>query len=444
VVRPAGSAALAQRALLGARVRELRLAAGLTQTELAAGRFSKEYVSQVERGRTRPSTQTLEWLATRLGTDSTFLEEGVSEHDRKRLDAALAEADALLASNRYDAAIGAYRAAASLAAGAKARASELRALNGQAWAQLQLGRVDDALKLLEDAQRLTREDGFNDLDRAEVLYRVAVCRYSSSTVADAVRMFDEALRLAESSGFPCDRLRADIFQWRSRCFRRARDWEAASEDIERSLELAEGRSDRRQAAGAFFQAALVAERQGRWVLARSHTENALELLTELGDAQAVARTMNNLAGLNHLLGSSGRAIELLRQAFESFVDLGLAAEAGYTLCSLAEVHFDTGDFDRTETEARKALELLAGRDDHVAEIGTAQLVLGRALLEQDRLLEGEELIAAAEASFQEAESVGHQAAAWIARGDVADRVGDSHEAARLYRQAAVALQDPPA
>jgi DNA-binding XRE family transcriptional regulator len=35
---------------LGARLRQLRIAAGLTQSELAGDRFSKEYVSQIERG----------------------------------------------------------------------------------------------------------------------------------------------------------------------------------------------------------------------------------------------------------------------------------------------------------------------------------------------------------------------------------------------------------
>ena len=39
---------------LGERLRQLRVAAGMTQTELAGERFSKEYVSQIERGKTRP------------------------------------------------------------------------------------------------------------------------------------------------------------------------------------------------------------------------------------------------------------------------------------------------------------------------------------------------------------------------------------------------------
>ena len=48
---------------LGERLRQLRVAAGLTQTDLAGDRFSKEYISQIERGKTRPTTETIDWLA---------------------------------------------------------------------------------------------------------------------------------------------------------------------------------------------------------------------------------------------------------------------------------------------------------------------------------------------------------------------------------------------
>jgi len=54
-------------------VRQLRVAAGLTQTELAGDRFSKEYISQIERGKTRPTSETVDWLALRLGDDYGFL-----------------------------------------------------------------------------------------------------------------------------------------------------------------------------------------------------------------------------------------------------------------------------------------------------------------------------------------------------------------------------------
>jgi tetratricopeptide (TPR) repeat protein len=94
-----------------------------------------------------------------------------------------------------------------------------------------------------------------------------------------------------------------------------------------------------------------------------------------------------------------------------------------------------------EDQARHALRLLDGRDDYLDEIGSAQVVLGRALLEQDRLDEADAILREADRSFELLSSAGHRASAWIVRGDVELRRGDDRTAARLYRQAAEALQD---
>ena len=86
---------------MGERVRSLRRSAGLSQEELAAGRFSKEYVSQIERGKTWPTPETLEWLADRLATDREFLEHGLTLAESQRLEAALVAAERLLEDARH-------------------------------------------------------------------------------------------------------------------------------------------------------------------------------------------------------------------------------------------------------------------------------------------------------------------------------------------------------
>ena len=134
-------------------------------------------------------------------------------------------------------------------------------------------------------------------------------------------------------------------------------------------------------------------------MARRDAEQSKELFEQLGDRATVGRLLNNLAGLNHLLGNAQRAIEQLLEAFEIFVDLGLTPEAGYVFSSLADVHLSIGDAAAAETNARKALELLGDRIDHIQEIGASRLVLGRSLLAQGRLIEaGQELTAAARSS----------------------------------------------
>src|SRR5213080_1258394 len=115
---------------LGERLRQLRVAAAMTQTDLAGDRFSKEYVSQIERGKTRPTRETIDWLAQRLGVDPGYLANGVSADERGRVDAALARADALLEARRNDEALQEFERirAAVLATGLPQL--EARALSG--------------------------------------------------------------------------------------------------------------------------------------------------------------------------------------------------------------------------------------------------------------------------------------------------------------------------
>jgi tetratricopeptide (TPR) repeat protein len=239
----------------------------------------------------------------------------------------------------------------------------------------------------------------------------------------------------------CDRLRSEILNWRSRCYRRQRDLQAAREDVERALELAERIEDPQVVANLYFQASIVADRAGHWVLARSYAERAKAHYEEIADRRNLGRLLNNLGGLNFLLGKPDEAVAFLKDAFRVALELGNDGEAAQAISSLAQVHLRTGKVDLAEEQSRHALRLLDGRDDFLDEVGNAQLVLGRSLLEQERFDEAEELLAAADASFEQLASISHRAAAWVAQGDLATRRGDDRTAARFYRKAAEALQD---
>ena len=435
--RPAGAEALR----LGERLRQLRSAAGLTQSDVAGDRFSKEYVSQIERGKTRPTRETIDWLAERLGVDAGFLASGVAADERGRLEGALARAEALYEAGEDREAASAFEPLVPAARATGSPELQVRALVGSGLAKMRLSDHRAALDLLSDARALTEADSFSDVERAAVLFRLGACRYQLNSTQSALALFNEALGLAERSGLPCDALKADILSWRSRCWRRQRDYEAARDDAERALELAQGVEDPRTIGVAYFQASLVADRQGHWVVARTYAERAREAYAQLSDRAHVGDLTNNLGGLNFLLGKTEDAIELLKEAFAIGLETGRDADAGRAVSSLAQIHLRTGDPAQAEERARHALRLLDGRIDYVDEVGNAQLVLGRALLEQDRFDEAEAVLAAAEASFAELGSASHRAAVWVARGDLAARRGDDKAAAALYRAAAEALQD---
>src|SRR2546427_10313539 len=156
--RPTSAPATALR--LGERLRQLRVAAGMTQSDLAGERFSKEYVSQIERGKTRPTRETIDWLAQRLGVDSGFLANGVSADERGRVDAALTRAGALLEARRNDEALEEFESirAAVLATGMPEL--ESRALSGEGTVRMRRGEVREAIALLERARGLCEGTSF--------------------------------------------------------------------------------------------------------------------------------------------------------------------------------------------------------------------------------------------------------------------------------------------
>ncbi len=424
---------------LGSRVREARLANRMTQTELAGGRFSKEYISQIERGRTTPPHRTLEWLAQQLELDVELLATGVSRPRREQLEAMLLRAEAAIARADYAEAL---RETEPLASAVDVpEAIELRSLLARSWSLMYEGSVEQALDVLSGARALAERDAFDDVHRAEVLYRIACCRYRLSSISTALALFDEAIVLADRGGRPCDQLRAHIFEWRSRCYRRQRDWQAAHDDIQRALELAHGLDDHETVAHVLFQASLVAERNGQFELAREYAEDARSRYEALSDRVNVGRLLNNLGGLSFLIGDTSSAVAQLKDAFRIALEVGNDSDAGYAVSSLAQVHLRSGDPLLAEEQAREALELLGDRPDVLDEVGNARLVLGRALTEQGRLDEATAVLDAADAAMGLTESVSHRAAVWVAQGDLATRRGDVGRASSLYRDAAQALQD---
>ena len=384
---------------LGERVRSLRVAGGLTQTQLAGTRFSKEYISQIERGKTRPTEATIRWLAEQLQVDPRFLASGVSTEERARVEAQLERAEALSASHSYDDAIAAFGEIASAVKESGSHALLARTLAGEAWALQERGDVREAMERLQRARELVESTEFSDVDRADVLFRLGVCRYKLSSISTAVALFDEAFELAQDLG------------------------------------------DRAAIARANFQASLIAQREGHYVLSRSYAQRAKELYQQVNDERNVGRLHLMLGGLTLLLGDEEHAVEHLKASYSRALDADSPADAAQALEGIARVHLNRGEYDQADELARQSLALLQGREDYLHEVGPSQLVLGRALLERGRLEEAEECFRAADAAAEQMASISHRTEAWVALGDLAARRGDAREAARLYRNAAEALQE---
>src|SRR5207245_9568900 len=122
---------------------------------------------------------------------------------------------------------------------------------------------------------------------------------------------------------------------------RQRDYEAARQDIERALQLAEDANDPRTIGAAYFQASLVADREGHWVLARNYAEKARTAYEELSDRIHVGQLTNNLGGLNFLLGNTDEAIGHRQEPIGIALETGRDADAAPPGSALAPHHLRT-------------------------------------------------------------------------------------------------------
>jgi tetratricopeptide (TPR) repeat protein len=426
---------------VGARVRALRLDAGLTQAELGGDRFTKEYVSQVELGKTKPSAAAMAWLAERLGVERTALEGDGGPSARAACEVVVARAEAAVEARRYAEAVDELRRVRS---GVESSADELLALrHGMAlgWALHHLGRLEEAADVLGTAAAAATDEEGAAADHADALYRLGVVRFKMGSHATAVALLDEALRLAGTADRTSDALRVRVLNTRAKIRRRQKDFTAAAEDVQQALELARALDDDRVLAETYLDASLVAERRNEYTRARDYAERSKALFERVSDHEYVGKLLNNLGQLHAITGRPDEAVPLLRESFRIAVEQDNRIDAAFAASSLASARLHSGDPEGAIESANRAIELLGGRAEYRQEEGNARLVMGKAHLGLDRIDEAERDFEAAAGCFTAVESISHMAGSWVALGDVATRRGDPERAAELYRRAADALQD---
>ncbi len=317
----------------------------------------------------------------------------------------------------------------------------LRHRLASAWAEMYLGNLDSAGAHLSFADAVVQSPHFDAADRAAVLYRQGCLALKRTQVAEAISLFTRALETNARSAPPSSLLAADVRNWRSRCYQARRDWDAAARDAEASLELATEAGCERSRANAMFQASLVAGRQRQWLLARFHAEQALEIYRRSEDTLSAARMLNNLGGIDFLLGDVESAEQLLGEAAATAAAAGSDADVAQATSSLAQVYLRSDRPLEARERANAALSILAGRTDFLEEIGNTQLVVAKSHSSVGETAAASEWLDEAERTFTELGSTSHLAAVWVARGDLARDTGECPAAAELYRHAAEALQD---
>jgi tetratricopeptide (TPR) repeat protein len=183
-------------AILGRRIRNARVAAGLTQTQAGGEYASTPYISRIESGHRRPDLKLLGLIAERLGTTAEELLLGVTGDKRSELRLELDYAElALNSGNPQEAA---KRADEVIAAAAGTQLTELEraARSVRALALEAAGDLDAAILALEE---------FVDGDAGDLIWLrgmivLSRCYREVGDLARAIEVGDKALTTIDQHG----------------------------------------------------------------------------------------------------------------------------------------------------------------------------------------------------------------------------------------------------
>ena len=386
---------------LGTRLRAARTRANLTQAQLAAGRYTKAYVSALENGLVKPSMAALAFFAARLEmpVDRLLADEGAVW---TRL-----EADLRLAAADWTGAVDAFSTLLEAAPPDHARADLLAGL-AEGLARLERG--EEAVRAASEAGALFRAQG-RPADAARVLYWEASGLYVMEQGDQAAvllqRILDEiaggltaepdlavraliALAMVASRDDAPERALGYLEQARARIgelddrkyavflfslalsYREIGDFEAAISTGTQSLARFHAAEAEFEAASVENELALVYLALGSLDTARSHLARAHDFFARRQDDRWLSHVIDTAAQIALASGSAGEGATLAAEALrlaEASGNKKAAIDAALTLARSQRSAGDLAGAAATLERAAAEAEGLGRRSQHQAVLG---------------------------------------------------------------------------
>ena len=338
---------------IGTRVRELRLARGLSQQALSGDGLSPGYISLIESGKRKPSAATVARLADRLGVpvDRLVEDERPSASDAARVEAnfarlALANGDPTQAVQ----ALGKIRLD-QLDSRTACDAALVLAESLQ-----ETGQLDRAVAVLESlVDRCRREQSW--LMLATAATSLGVMYLESGDIGRSLDVTSRAVEETEAAGLTGTdehiRLSATaVFAHYERG-----DLVFATRCAEELIETADRVGSTRARGSVYWNAAVVAHSRGRLAEAVRLTDRAVALLAEQEEGRDLPRLRLHYAWLllNHGQPLAEAALLQLDRAESALALAGSQLDLGTAATFRGRAHLVLGQVDDAAENAARAL-----------------------------------------------------------------------------------------
>lgn len=340
---------------IGGAIRRARLRAGLTQAEVAKGRYTPAYMSALERGLAKPSMAALSFIAERLGLPvrDFFVADDLGPN-RLQADLLLAAGDIQPALDRYE----------TLLDGVGDRRMRAEVLRGIAEALCRLERGRDAVAPASEAVELFGAMGRTG-EAAYAAYWLGYAHYQQENLREARAILESLLKQIRDG--------LDVFpDFRFRLLTALASVEALDGEHQRALALLEEARaltadlDLRRR-GSFLAGLANSYREsGDYEAALTTGSQSLALFRAAESTREVAALTNNLALTYLQLGSLDRAAELLAESLTVGSALDDQRLMAHITDTAAQLLLATGDLPDAAMRANEAADLARASANHHA------------------------------------------------------------------------------
>jgi tetratricopeptide (TPR) repeat protein/DNA-binding XRE family transcriptional regulator len=412
---------------VGDRLREARLARGLTQEQLAKGLATKGFISQIERNRTSPSLPKLRMMAERLGLPLGHFTGDKSPHEltylRKSAELAVKAQEPERALDLVDEGL-------SLPCTANERA-ELHRVRGLALDGL--SRLPDALASLQTAAATAPPDDpeLNGSIYADIGYVLQQQeQFNAATEANL-----RALGWLDRSKHADPALRARVLTNLGRTCYSLGQLESADEYFQRALDAAIDAENLFRIANAHMALGVSARVVGDLARAVEHCNRALELHSRIGQHRAANRILNNLGDVHYAAGRRRQAAELQERCLSRAREIHDDFEIGVAAGALARYDLDENKLVEAIAHAREARRASERSGDHL-HLALAAAMEGEAAERQGHRTVANRQFAFALQLLKERSAVGKLADVCAMYADILRKRGDDDRAFSFMRMAA--------